>query len=348
MMDIDDARRPASARSPTFHPTCYSVKRAPGWADAGDARAAYAAWRQYGDTSLLARSWPEMNARYADFILTSNPDYVRRKKLGANYADWLAPDQNTPKDLIASAYWAIVARDMKEMAIALHRDADADKYQQIYDHVAAAYRKAYVLADGSVKGNTQTGYVVTLYAGIAPLEMRAAMTGLLVKDIEAHQYHLTTGFLGTPFLMFVLDDNQRPDVAYKLLLQDTYPSWGYMVRKGATTWWERWNGDTGDPAMNSYNHYAFGSVMAWVFRRVAGIDSDATGAGFHHLTIKPLRRILPHRRCMRYDSTYGTVMTDWNRATGHFEVKIPANTRATVTLPDGRTDQIGAVYTPTP
>ena len=113
------------------------------------------------------------------------------------------------------------------------------------------------------------------------------MTDRLVKDIEAHNNHLTTGFLGTPFLMFVLDDNHRSDVAFKLLLQDTYPSWGYMVAKGATTWWERWNGDTGDPAMNSYNHYAFGSVMAWVFRRAAGIDTDPSGSGFHHLTIQP-------------------------------------------------------------
>ena len=340
MMDIDDAQTKVGAFTDISPDLLQHEEGAPGWADAG-VLVPYAAWQQYGDTSLLERSWPQME-HYMDFILTSNPDYVRRKKLGANYADWLAPDQNTPKDLIATAYWAIVARDMKEMATALHRDDDAAKYQDLYDHVAAAYRKAYVLADGSVAGNTQTGYVVTLYAGIAPPEIRATMTGLLVKDIEAHQYHLTTGFLGTPFLMFVLDDNQRSDVAYKLLLQDTYPSWGYMVRKGATTWWERWNGDTGDPSMNSYNHYAFGSVMAWVFRRVAGIDSDATGAGFHHLTIKPhFDAGLPQMHA-EYDSAYGTVMTDWNRATSRFEVKIPANTTATVTLPDGRTEQIGS------
>ncbi|HZL28174.1 MAG TPA: family 78 glycoside hydrolase catalytic domain [Acidobacteriaceae bacterium] len=340
MMDIDDAQTKVGAFTDISPDLLQREEGAPGWADAG-VLVPYAAWQQYGDTPLLERSWPEMT-RYMDFILKSNPDYLRRKKLGANYADWLAPDQNTPKDLIATAYWALVARDMKEMATALHRDSDADKYQQLYDHVAAAYRKAYVHADGSVAGNTQTAYVVTLYAGIAPPDMRATMTGLLVKDIEAHQYHLTTGFLGTPFLMFALDDNQRPDVAYKLLLQDTYPSWGYMVRKGATTWWERWNGDTGDPSMNSYNHYAFGSVMAWVFRRVAGIDSDPSGAGFHHLTIKPhFDAKLPQMHA-EYDSTYGTVMTDWSHATGRFEVKIPANTTATVTLPDGRVEQIGS------
>jgi alpha-L-rhamnosidase len=193
-----------------------------------------------------------------------------------------------------------------------------------------------------VEGDTQSVYVVTLASGIAPEAMRAAMTERLVKDIEAHGNHLTTGFLGTPFLMFVLDENGRPDVAYKLLLQDTYPSWGYMVRKGATTWWERWNGDTGDPAMNSYNHYAFGSVMAWVFRRVAGIDTDASGAGFHHLTITPhFDASLPQMHA-EYDSAYGTITTDWNGAAHTFTATTPPNTTASITLPNGKSEQVGS------
>ena len=122
--------------------------------------------------------------------------------------------------------------------------------------------------------------LATIATGIAPDSLRADMVSRIVKDVEAHGNHLTTGFLGTPFLLFVLDENDRSDVAFKLLLSDTYPSWGYMVKKGATTWWERWNGDTGDPGMNSYNHYAFGSVMAWVYRRAAGIDTDSTEPAF--------------------------------------------------------------------
>jgi alpha-L-rhamnosidase len=228
------------------------------------------------------------------------------------------------------------------MATALHRSPDAEKYEVLYQKIAEAYRKAYLQQDGSVLGNTQTGYVATLYSGIAPQTMRAALTDRLVKDIESRGNHLTTGFLGTPFLMFVLDENGRADVAYKLLLQDTYPSWGYMVRKGATTWWERWNGDTGDPAMNSYNHYAFGSVMAWVFRRVAGIDTDPAGAGFHHLAISPhFDASLPQIHT-EYDSAYGTVTTDWNGATHHFTVVTPPNTTSTITLPNGRSEQVGS------
>jgi alpha-L-rhamnosidase len=340
MLDIDDAQTPDNAFTNVSPNLLGPQEGAPGWADAG-VLVPYAAWLQYGDKTLLEDSWPNMQ-RYMDFILTTNPDYLRRNKLGNNYGDWLAPDQNTPKDLIATAYWAIIARDMKEMSLALGRKEDAEKYQTLYNHIAEAYRKQYIQPDGAVLGNTQSAYVVTLYSGIAPENLRANMTARLVADIEAHNNHLTTGFLGTPFLMFVLDDNHRPDVAFKLLLQDTYPSWGYMVAKGATTWWERWNGDTGDPSMNSYNHYAFGSVMAWVFRRAAGIDTDPSAAGFHHLTIQPqFNPALPTLHA-EYDSPYGLITTDWNQNNHQFTVTTPPNTTASITLPNSKTETTGS------
>jgi alpha-L-rhamnosidase len=340
MLDIDDAQTAENAFTDVSPNLLGPQEGAPGWADAG-ILVPYAAWLQYGDKTLLETSWPNMQ-RFMDFILTTNPDYIRRNKLGNNYADWLAPDQNTPKDLIATAYWAIIARDMREMSLALGRKEDAEKYQTLYDHIAEAYRKQYIQPDGAVQGNTQSAYVVTLYSGIAPENLRANMTTRLVGDIEAHNNHLTTGFLGTPFLMFVLDDNHRSDIAFKLLLQDTYPSWGYMVAKGATTWWERWNGDTGDPSMNSYNHYAFGSVMAWVFRRAAGIDTDPSGPGYHHLTIKPqFSPTLPALHT-EYDSAYGPVTTDWTSNNHQFTITTPPNTSATVTLPNGKIANVGS------
>jgi alpha-L-rhamnosidase len=199
-----------------------------------------------------------------------------------------------------------------------------------------------VKEDGSLEGNTQTGYLATIFTGIAPPALVGNMVDRIAKDVEAHGNHLTTGFLGTPFLMFVLDQNGRSDLAFKLLLSDTYPSWGYMVKKGATTWWERWNGDTGDPSMNSYNHYAFGSVMAWVYRRAAGIDTDASGPGFHHITIQPhFDAALPQLH-VEYDSAYGTIISDWQQSQHRFTVSIPANTTATVTLPDRRIETIGS------
>ncbi|HEX3373114.1 MAG TPA: family 78 glycoside hydrolase catalytic domain, partial [Edaphobacter sp.] len=205
MLDIDDAQTPDHAFTNVSPNLLGPQEGAPGWADAG-ILVPYATWLQYGDKTLLENSWPNMQ-RYMDFILESNPDYLRRNKLGNNYGDWLAPDQNTPKDLIATAYWAIIARDMREMSLALGHKDDAEKYQTLYNNIAEAYRKQYIQPDGAVTGNTQSAYVVTLYSGIAPEDLRANMTTRLVADIEAHNNHLTTGFLGTPFLMFVLDDN---------------------------------------------------------------------------------------------------------------------------------------------
>jgi alpha-L-rhamnosidase len=340
MLDVTDAQTPAGAFTDVSPNVLGPNPGAPGWGDAG-VFIPYAAWLQYGDATVVERSWPAME-RWMNFILSNNPDYIRRNALGNNYADWLAPDQNTPKTLIATAYWALIAREMIEMATALHRTADVEKYQQQYDHISAAYRTAFVADDGSVAGNTQTSYLATIFTGIAPSSLQASMVDRLVNDIHAHGDHLTTGFLGTPFLMFVLDENQHSDLAFKLLLSDTYPSWGYMVKQGATTWWERWNGDTGDPSMNSYNHYAFGSVMAWVYRRAAGIDTNPTGPGFHDLAIHPHFDPTLPRLHVEYDSAYGTVVSDWQESRHRFTITIPANTTATVTLPKNRTERIGS------
>jgi alpha-L-rhamnosidase len=307
---------------------------APGWGDAG-VLVPYATWLQYGDVAVVEQSWPAME-RWMGFILRTNSDYIRRNDLGPNYADWLAPDPHTPSDLVATAYWALIAQQMQTMASALGRKSDSDKYAALVSHIKSAYQQKYVHADGSVAGDTQTSYVVTLAMGLAPEELKKSMTDRLVKDIKAHQTHLTTGFLGTPFLLSALEEQGRSDVAYDLLLTSTYPSWGYMVDKGATTWWERWNGDTGDPAMNSYNHYAFGSVMAWVYRRVAGIDADPAHPGFHHVVIRPhVEPGLSHVHT-EYDSVYGTIKTGWSsNGKDHLDlhVTIPANTSATVFLP---------------
>ena len=340
MLDITDAQSSAGAFTDVSPNILGPRPGAPGWGDAG-IFIPYAAWLQYGDASNVERSWPAMQ-RWMDFILTNNPDYLRRNALGENYADWLAPDPRTPGALIGTAYWALIAREMAEMAKAIRRPNDAEKYQQLYEHIAAAYRKAYVKEDGSVEGNTQTAYLSTVFTGIAPASLVNNMVDRIANDIEAHGNHLTTGFLGTPFLMFVLDQNGHSNLAFKLLLSDTYPSWGYMVKKGATTWWERWNGDTGDPSMNSYNHYAFGSVMSWVYRRAAGIDTDATGPGFHHLTIQPHFDPSLPRLHVEYDSAYGTIVSDWQQSQHRFTVRIPANTTATVILPGNKTENIGS------
>jgi len=340
MLDVEDAQT-ANGEFTDVSPNLLGpTTGAPGWGDAG-IFIPYATWLQYGDTSIVEQAWPAMQ-RWMASILQHNPNYLRQQNLGLNYGDWLAPDPHTPKDLIATAYWALIAREMAEMAEALHRPDDVRKYRDVYDHVTVAYRSAFIKSDGSVVGDTQTAYAATLFTGLAPENLQTAMVDRLTRDVEAHGNHLTTGFLGTPFLLSVLDQHNRSDLAFKLLLSDTYPSWGYMIKKGATTWWERWNGDTGDPSMNSYNHYAFGSVMAWVYRRAAGIDTDTEGAGYKHLVIKPhFDAALPQLH-VEYDSAYGTVISDWQQKTHTFTVTIPPNTTASVFLPNGRAFAIGS------
>ncbi len=340
MLDVEDAQTPKGEFTDVSPNVLGPTTGAPGWGDAG-VFIPYATWLQYGDRSVIEQAWPAME-RWMDHILADNPNYLRQQNLGENYGDWLAPDPNTPRDLIGTAYWALIAREMTEMAAAVDDPEGARKYQDIYDHVAAAYRTAYIRPDGSVTGDTQTGYSATLFTGIAPADLQDAMVDRLVKDIELHGNHLTTGFLGTPFLLSVLDQHNRSDVAFKLLLSDTYPSWGYMIKKGATTWWERWNGDTGDPSMNSYNHYAFGSVMAWVYRRAAGIDTDGKRAGYGHLVVQPhFDAALPQLH-VEYDSSYGTVISDWQQGTHTFTIVIPPNTAASVLLPGGKAFEVGS------
>jgi alpha-L-rhamnosidase len=307
---------------------------APGWGDAG-VIVPWTTWLQYGDKAIIEENWDAMQ-RWMDFIQTRNPNLLRTKALGPDYADWLAPDGNTNKALLATAYWSLIANMMSQMAHAVGKEADARRYDDVVQNIRAAFQKAYIKDNGEVGTGTQTSYVVALHAKMAPESLEPLLVDKLVKDIEARNWHLSTGFLGTPFLLFTLADHGRSDVAYRLLLNDTYPSWGYMLSKGATTWWERWNGDTGDPAMNSYNHYAFGSVIAWVYRYAVGIDTLPNSPGFKEIVIHP--HLDPRMTSARaeYDSIYGEIISDWKGTpAGPFtlSVTIPPNTSAKVFLP---------------
>jgi alpha-L-rhamnosidase len=336
MNDVTDAQTSEGAFT-NVSPNMLVLQReigAPGWGDAG-VIVPYTTWLQYGDKRVIHENWDAMQ-RWMAFIAKANPDYIRKNGVGPNFADWLAPDPGTPKDLISTAYWALIANQMVEMAQATGKAADAKRYSQLFDNISAAYRKAYVSDSGEVAGGTQTAYVLTLYCKLAPPALEPALTATLVQKIQARDGHLSTGFLGTPFLLFALADHGRTDIAYQLLLNETYPSWGYMLSKGATTWWERWNGDTGDPAMNSYNHYAFGSVVAWVYRKVVGIDTLTSAPGFHQIVFHPLLDDRITQASGSYNSIYGMIASEWTGTkAGPFTLKItvPANTTAQVYLP---------------
>jgi alpha-L-rhamnosidase len=337
LRDVNDGQLDDGAftnTSPAIPDLSGSNAGAPGWGDAG-VIVPWTAWQQYGDKSAIQDSWTAME-KWLKMIQDANPNFVRHNKNGPNYADWLAPGSETPKDLVATAYWAMIAQMMHDMAEAIDRPTDAARYAGIVEQVRSAFQKEYIKDNGQIGSGSQTSYVLALQMKLVPESLKQAAVDNLVKDIDAHGGHLTTGFLGTPHLLFVLADNGRTDIAYKLLLNETYPSWGYMLQKGATTWWERWNGDSGDPSMNSFNHYAFGSVVAWVYRYVAGIDTDAGAPGFRKIVIHPRLDPSVTRASGEYDSVYGKITTEWSKpAQGPFTLKvlIPANTTADVFLP---------------
>ena len=202
--------------------------------------------------------------------------------------------------------------------------------------------KRFVASDGSLAVQTQTAYVLALHFDLLPDDLRAGTFGALIADIESRGMHLSTGFVGTPYLNHVLTRFGRPDVAYALLMQKTFPSWLYPITQGATTMWERWDAWThdkgfSDTGMNSFNHYAYGAVGDWIYSTVAGIDLDPMHPGYKHVIIRPSPRDgLTHARA-RLESMYGPIESAWRieNSMFHLDVTIPPNTTATIHLPTG-------------
>jgi alpha-L-rhamnosidase len=333
--DIRDAQSAQGAYadvSPRVGPTGESVA---GWADAGII-IPWTAYLQYGDTTILEENWAAME-RWMTHLEGANPGYLWLKERGNDYGDWLAIGSQTPKDLIATAYWAYDARLMQRMAQALGRQAEAEKYSQLFDKIRGAFNQAYVKADGTVGSGSQTSYVLALHMNLLAKDKREIAGQRLVDDIKAHDFHLTTGFLGTPYLLIELSKGGYTDVAYRLLLQRTYPSWFYMIERGATTMWERWNGDQklDDPSMNSFNHYAYGAVAEWLYRYVAGIDADTENPGFHGIVFHPQFSAELGEAEAIYESAYGAIGSHWRveNENTFWSVTIPANTRGVLYFP---------------
>jgi alpha-L-rhamnosidase len=187
---------------------------------------------------------------------------------------------------------------------------------------------------------TQTAYVLALYFDLLPDELRPLAATELVTDIERRDMHLSTGFVGAPYLPHVLSNNGQIDTAYALLFQKSWPSWLYAVTQGATTIWERWDGWTEengfqDPRMNSFNHYAYGSIGAWLYRVVTGIEIDPTQSGYKHIILRPQPGGGLTQATGKLKTLYGELVSQWKLIDDVFEwtVVIPPNTRATVHLP---------------
>ncbi|HEX6709738.1 MAG TPA: glycoside hydrolase family 78 protein [Rubrobacter sp.] len=310
---------------------------APAWGDAG-VIVPWTIYRTYDDTRIVERHYDAMT-RWMEYLYEGNPNFLRKNRMGNNYGDWLSPrGDHTPKHLLATAYWAYDARLMAEMAEATGRPEDARKYGDLNERIKAAFNEAYVSPDGKIEGDTQTCYLLALHMDLLPEELRSTAADHLVRTIERENWHLSTGFAGVGYLCPVLTETGHTDVAYRLLNNETYPSWGYTIRNGATTIWERWDGWTEEngfqsPNMNSFNHYSLGSVGEWLYRYVAGLDLGAPGYG--RIVIRPRPGGgLTHARG-EYDSVRGRISSAWKIEDDRFvlEVTIPPNTTATVHVP---------------
>jgi alpha-L-rhamnosidase len=227
-----------------------------------------------------------------------------------------------------------------DAARVLGHAGDVEKYTTVLQKVKAAFLREYATPDGRLVSNTQTAYTLALQFDMLPEAVRHSAADRLVKNIRDYNSHLTTGFLGTPYLCHVLSRFGYTDVAYTLLLQQTYPSWLYPVKMGATTIWERWDGQKTDSTfedagMNSFNHYAYGAIGDWLYRVAAGIDTYDSAPGYKKI------RIMPHPGdSLTYmnadlDTYYGRVASHWKHEGGHLtlDVTIPINTTATIYIP---------------
>ena len=326
-----------------------SAQSGAGWSDAGVV-IPWTTWLQTGDTSVIDQNWTAME-RYLNAIDAHNPDGLWKNEAGIHFGDWLSPEGKTDYTLIATAYWAYDVTLMRQMAHATGRNEDEARYARQFEKIRSAFEKQFVHEDGFVAGadnnepsfgainnpglkvqggDTQTGYVLALHMNLLPEDLRAAAAERLVKKIEANHGMLGTGFLGTPYLLEELTKAGHADLAFHLLLNTTYPSWGYMVEHGATTMWERWNGDQmrGDPSMNSYNHYAYGAVADWIYRYAAGVDATPLDAGFHTVVLHPVFDARLGKIAFDYQSAYGPIHSDWkvDGATAEWHVTLPANT----------------------
>lgn len=315
----------------------------PAWADAG-VICPWTIYEVYGDRRLLERQYPSM-VKFVEFCEKRSVDGVLPPKEFHAFGDWLSIKADTPKEVIYTAYYALSTKLTAKAAEALGKVEDAKRSNDLFGRIKTAFRKAYVQPDGRIKGDTQAVYVLALAVDLVDGEEAKQAARYLVENIEARGNHLSTGFIGTKDLMLVLSKIGRNDVAYRLLHNETFPSWGFSIKQGATSIWERWDGWTPengfqDPGMNSFAHYSFGAVYQWMVENIGGIR-EATPS-YRTFVIAPQPGGKLNRAAFGYDSVRGLIESSWAREGDHLvvEVTIPANTTATVRLPAA---DVGAV-----
>jgi len=323
----------ADGTVPNVIPDIMGGGGATGWGDA-IILVTHVVYQAYADTRIVKDRFDAME-RYMKWLESKTKDGITSV---GGFGDWLNAGSSAPAPVIDTAYHAHLARIMSEMAKAIGRDEDAARYAIQHEKVKAAFIKSFVQADGSLKGCGQTGYALAFTMDLIPEDLRAKVGEQFVESIKRHNWHLGTGFIGTPRLLPGLAKAGYDDVAYRLLLTDTYPSWLFPVKNGATTMWERWNGWTpdkgfGDVKMNSFNHYAFGAVGEYIYGGVGGIQS--TSPAYKTITIQPAIAEGLTWAKTSFDSIHGIISNQWKIDAGKLtmEVVIPPNTTATIHVP---------------
>lgn len=313
------------------------------WADAAIV-VPWTLYQYYGDRRILERYYPAMG-RWIEHCRLNSDGLIRPV---GGYGDWLSVDAQTPTDLLNTAWFARSTWLMRRIAAIIGRNDDATTYERLFLEICRAFNHRFVTPASRIIGDSQTSYALALCFDLLPESARQAATAHLVENIRQRNDHLSTGFVGTPWLLNALSDNGRTDVAYRLLHQQSYPSWLFAVTHGATTIWERWDGWTPqagflNPYMNSLNHYAFGAVGQWMYQNIGGINPDPEYPAFGRFIIhpRPLESGLSFART-KYHSIVGTIASAWHIHNDHWTltVRVPPNTQAEVVIPTDSLDQV--------
>lgn len=345
---------------------------AAGWSEAGII-VPYTMYQMYGDKKILEQCYPSMQKwmRYMKKTATEKnskafnkkknktPEEIEARKYiwdtGWQYGDWMAPSiskgamggmsgAKITRDITASIYYAYATKIMSEIAEILHLEEDVRKYTDLYEKIRKSVAETYIDNTGKITPDLQGSYVMALWYGIVPKQLETASAKRLNELIIQNGYRLDTGFLSTPILLDTLEKYGYHDTAVRVLLQEKCPSWIYAIRKGATTIWESWDGiqENGKVGSLSYNHYAFGCVMDWIYRNIGGIHP--VNPGFKEIAIHPMINAGISNAYCKYHSVYGDICCIWEAHNGDWkvEIQIPCNTRAIVTLPNGQKKKIGS------
>jgi len=310
---------------------------APGWGDA-PVILAWQHYLRYGDGDLVAKHYGAL-LRWMAHIAKDNPDYIRNHHVYNNYGDWLSVGPSSDRCMVATAYWVYIADIMAKISKVLGFPTDQQRFETLAKNIRRAFIKRFVDDAGVISGDTQSGYLLAIDFKILTTDLAAQAAKHLVRTLKSADNHLQTGFLGVKHLCPVLSDIAQEKTAYQLLLNDSYPSWGFSIKQGATTIWERWDGWTAEKgfqsvAMNSFNHYAYGAVGEWLYARMAGIDWDEEDAGFKSIIFRPIfNRDIGWVKA-EYQARRGLIKSHWRYHKENIEwrISIPPNCQGKVVL----------------